>query len=130
VVTAAPDLTDARARAESLMTSTATFFTPGVPVTDPNTGEVTTSQTTVWAGACRVRPAGTQANQIVVGGAQAFAFDYLVSIPFAVTAVFEGIRGTVTASPDPALVGITVEVQKVARGDAITARRLACTQVR
>jgi hypothetical protein len=44
--------------------------------------------------------------------------------------VIEGHRLTVTFSPDLALVGITVEVQKVDRGDNITARRLACSEVR
>jgi hypothetical protein len=63
------------------------------------------------------------------GGAQVFAFDYLVSVPFAVTDVQEGHRVTVTASPDPALVGVTVEVQKVDRGEHITARRLSCNEV-
>lgn len=116
--------------AESLMTSTCTVFTPGVPVTDPVTGEVTDTQTTVWFGPCRVRPAGRQANPQMIGGAEAFAFDYLISVPFAVIEIIEGHRLTVTGSPDPALVGITVEIQKVDRGDHISARRLACTEVR
>jgi hypothetical protein len=118
-----------RARAESLMTSTCTVFTPGAPITDPNTGEVTDSQTTVWFGPCRVRPAGRQSNPQTIGGAEAFVFDYLVSLPFSATTVIEGHRLTVTASPDPALVGITVEIQKVDRGDNITARRLYCAEV-
>jgi hypothetical protein len=128
-VTAALDLTTARARAESLMSSTCTVFTPGEPITDPNTGAVTSSQTTVWFGPCRVRPAGRQSNPEIIGGAEAFSFDYLVSLPFSATAVIEKMRLTVTGSPDPALVGITVEIQKVDRGDHITARRLACTEV-
>jgi hypothetical protein len=129
-VTVTLDLTMARARAESLMTSACTVFTPGAPITDPNTGEVTNTQTTVWFGPCRVRPAGRQSNPQTIGGAESFVFDYLVSLPFAATSVIEGHRLTVTSSPDPALVGITVEIQKVDRGDNITARRLACSEVR
>jgi hypothetical protein len=119
-----------RARAESLMTSACTVFTPGAPITDPNTGEVTNTQTTVWFGPCRVRPAGRESQPQTIGGAESFVFDYLVSLPFAATSVIEGHRLTVTSSPDPALVGITVEIQKVDRGDNITARRLACSEVR
>lgn len=118
-----------RAMAESMMTSTCTVFTPGEPITDPATGEVTEAQETVWFGPCRVRPADTQASAMAVGGEEVFIFDYLVSIPFAVDSVIEGQRLTVTESRDPALVGITVEIRKVARGDDITARRLACTEV-
>lgn len=118
-----------RARAESLMDSTIQFFTPGAPVTDPNTGEVTEGQTVVWSGPCRVRPAAYVAREVEIGGGEAFTYDYLISIPWAVTQVLEHHRGTVTFSPDLALAGLTVEVQKVARGSTITARRLACTVV-
>lgn len=128
-MTTALDMATARARAESLMSSTCTVFTPGEPVTDPVTGQVTPSQTTVWFGACRIRPADASSSPLTVGGAEAFRFDYLVSIPFAVDEVLEHHHLTVTASPDPALVGVTVEIQKVFRGDNITARRLACTEV-
>ncbi len=58
-----------------------------------------------------------------------FTFDYLVSIPFAEADVQEGHRVTISASPDPALVGVVVEVQKVDRGEHITARRLFCREV-
>src|SRR5205085_5979167 len=102
---------------------------PGAPVTDPNTGEVTEGQVVVWSGPCRVRPADYVARQAEIGGGEAFTYDYLVSIPWAITEVLEHHRGTVTFSPDLALAGLTMEVQKVARGSTITARRLACTVV-
>lgn len=112
------------------MTSTCTVFTPGGPVTDPNTGEVTaTPGAPVYSGKCRVRPAGTQGSTLTVGGAEAYTFDYVISVPFSATAVTEGQRLTVTASPDPALVGITVKIEKTLRGEHLTARRLACTEV-
>lgn len=120
-----------RRAAESLMTSTCTVFESGEPVTDPNTGEVTDSHETIWFGPCRVRPGGrgTQTNSAEAVGDELFVFDYLISVPFSVTEVIEGHRVTITESPDPALVGITVEVQKVDRGDHISARRLACQEV-
>ena len=115
--------------AEAQFDSTIQFFTPGTSVTDPNTGEVTDGQVVVWSGECSIRPADYVARQVEIGGGEAFTYDYLISIPWAVTQVLEHHRGTVTFSPDLALAGLTVEVQKVARGSTITARRLACTVV-
>lgn len=118
-----------RALIDRLRRAEMTFFTPGEPITDPNTGEVTNEQVTVWFGRCRIRPAGPGSSTVAAGGAELFTFDYLVNLPFEVSSVVEHMRGTVTDSPDPALMGITVEVQKVDRGDDITGRRLFCTEV-
>lgn len=115
--------------ADSQFDSTIQFFTPSEPITDPNTGQVTDSQTVVWSGPCRIRPAGPTGRAIELGGGEVFTYDYLVSIPWSVTSVIEHLRGTVTSCPDLALAGLTVEVQKVARGSTITARRLECTVV-
>lgn len=109
------------------MDSTIQFFTPGEPVTDPSTGEVTRPGTVVWSGPCRIRPAAYRT--IEIGGAERFAYDYLVSIPYEVTTVLEHHRGTVTYCPDLALAGVTLQVEKVDRGPTITARRLMCTVV-
>jgi hypothetical protein len=122
-------MTAPRRRAESMMDSQIQFFTTGEPVTDPSTGEVTNPQEVVWSGPCRIRPATQQATETEVGGGEVFTYDYLVSIPWAVTSVLEHMRGTVTYCPDLTLAGVTVEVQRVARGSTITARRLACTVV-
>jgi hypothetical protein len=110
------------------MTSACTVFAPGEPVTDPQTGEVTDTQGAVWSGPCRIRPAGSTGT-LEVGGAEMFTYDYLVSLPASVDAVVAGHRLTVTASPDAALAGVTMEVQRVDRGDTITARRLFCRDV-
>lgn len=102
----------------------------GGNTTNPETGEVATpAGTLVYEGKCRVRPAGTQSQDVDTGGSELAQFDYVVSVPFAVTGVLEGHRVTVTASPDPALVGTLVEVRKVDRGDHISARRLFCEEV-
>lgn len=120
-----------RRKANVLLTSKATVFTTGQPVTDPQTGEVIRAQMVVWSGPCRVRPAATGLTAIseALAGTELFRFDYRISIPFEVDTVFEGHRLTVTESPDPGLVGLTVEVQRVDRGDNITARRLICQRV-
>ena len=122
-------LPDLRAEAEGLFDSTIQFFVPGEDVTDPSTGEVTRANTVVWSGPCAIRPAGDRSQETEFGGAEVFVYDYLVKIPWSVTTVVEHLRGTVTSCPDLALAGITMEVQKVARGSRITTRRLACTVV-
>jgi hypothetical protein len=121
----------ARAAAESLMGSTCVVHAKSdEQVTDPVTGRVTnTPGAVVYSGACRVRPMGTQARTTEAGGAEMFDFDYLVSVPFSATGIAEGMSVTVTASPDPTLVGVNLEIQKVDRGEHITARRLSCNEV-
>lgn len=124
-----PYMARARAFAESLMTSTCTIFTAGEEVTDPVTGEVTRENDTIWFGSCRIRPAGTQGADVTAGGAELRAFDFQVSIPFAVTTVLKSHRLTITSSADLSLVGRTLEVQDIHAGDQITGRRLLCTEV-
>lgn len=131
-MTASLDLATARARAELLMTSTCSVAPKGAePSTDPETGEVTFPPgVAVYTGKCRIRPVTSRGGgTIEAGGAELFTFDYLVSIPFAATGPKEGHRVTVLASADPALVGVVMDVQKVDRGEHITARRLSCNEV-
>jgi len=114
------------------MTATCTIRgeAAGEPTTDPESGKVTPAEgALVYSGRCRVRPAGTQADAREMGGAETFIFDFVVSVPFAVDGVVEGMTCRVDASPDPALVGLELEIEQVARGDHITARRLACKEV-
>lgn len=112
------------------MSGVCTVFGAGQQVTDPQTGEVTTTPDVVWFGPCNVRPNDAQATATEAGGAQLLVFDYLFKLPHSATAVNEGHRVTVTEYPDdPALVGVTVEVRKVARG-GVTSRRLLCREVK
>jgi hypothetical protein len=127
-------LPDLRAEAEAWMPSTCTIRArDGDWTTDPDTGEATQAPgSTVYSGRCRVRPAGREAQPQQVGGAEAFVFDYLVSIPFGAEGsanVREGMPCTIDSSPDPALAGVELEIQKVDRGEHISARRLACNEV-
>ncbi len=120
-----------RAFAKQLFESTCVIRAKdGEAVMDPVTGAVLHPAGTLrYSGPCRVRPAGREANVSTAGGGEVFAFDYVVSVPFAVANITERDELTVTASSDPALVGKVVEVQKVDRGDSITARRLYCEDV-
>ena len=124
-------LPDLRLQAEAEMASTCSIAPPGVePVTDPDTGGVTFPPgVAIYTGKCRVRPSSGQGATAQAGGAEVFVYDYLVSIPFAEADVAEGHRVTISDSPDPALVGVVVEVTKVDRGDYLTARRLFCNEV-
>lgn len=121
----------AREKVLRMLRSECTVFSTGEQITDPNTGEVTRAQTVVYTGPCKVRPAATGLTALSddIGGGELFRFDYRVSLPFEVDTVFEGHRLTITSSPDPALLGITLEVQRVDRGDSVTARRLICQRI-
>lgn len=123
-------MASARWYAETLMTSTCTVREAGSePVTDEETGEVTYPVgTTVYSGKCRVRPTGSPGTE-TAGGEETFTFDYKVSIPFTEANVLEGFQVTIDSSPDPALVGVVIKVEKVDRGEHITARRLFCSEV-
>jgi hypothetical protein len=127
------DTTTARLRAESLMTSTCTVRAKGTgePVMDPDTGEVVqVPGATHYTGKCRVRPGGTQSTSTAEAGAMVlFTFDYVISVPFAEADMSEGDEVTVISSPDPALNGRTVEIQRIDRGEHLSARRLYCKEV-
>jgi hypothetical protein len=127
-------LPDLRAEAEGAMTSTCTIRARSAgQVTDPDTGEVTDIPgAIVYTGRCRVRPAsgpGGNSTERDAGAAELLTYDYLVSVPFSVSTVVERQRVTIDSSPDPALVGIEVEILHVDRGEHITARRLVCREV-
>lgn len=97
---------------------------------DPDTLEIVAAPgEIVYAGKCRVRPAGQQGTATEAGGAELRQYDFIVSVPFSVTAAHKGQRLTVDSSPDVSLTGLQIEVQDVARGDHISARRLFCTEV-
>lgn len=110
------------------MTSTCRIFTSGSPVTDPDTGAVTYPEQDAVTTVCRVRPNGTLSSDGESGGAELIGSGFVVSVPFAVVASALQ-RVVITASPDPSLVGMSLEVRQVARGDNITARRLLCEEV-
>ena len=73
--------------------------------------------------------AAAKGADVSVGGAELRSYDFMVSIPFAVSTVLNSHRLTITESPDASLVGRTLEVQDVHAGDHITARRLLCVEV-
>lgn len=111
------------------MTSTCTITRPGTPVTDPDTGEVTPSATTVYTGKCRIRPAQMWGRTAYVAGVEVSPDTFQVSVPFAVVGVRRGDLVTIVTSPDADCVGRTWYVRFTPdMGDAVTARRLLCEE--
>jgi hypothetical protein len=119
-----------RAAAETLMVDTCTITRAGSG--DPVYNEADDTYTyptasTSYTGKCRVRPAGTQDVDHVVGADPVWARSYIVSVPVSETNTTVDDVVTITASAlDPALVGQRLRVQGVLKGSHITARRLAC----
>lgn len=114
------------------MSSTCTIARPnqGEPTTDPATGAVTFPSTVVWSGPCRVRQPGMWGRTGEAGGEQIAPTTFRLSIPFAVSDVRRDDTVTITASPDPALIGRTFVVRFIPdMGATITARRLLCDEV-
>jgi hypothetical protein len=117
--------------AERQMTSTCRIFTAGPLVTDPESGEVSHSEVGPCVSQCRVRPnTAVRGSESDTGGSELLATGYVVSVPFALSpppAVLQ--RLVVESSPDASLIGLSLEIRQVARGDHITARRLLCEEV-
>lgn len=119
-----------RRAAESLMQDTCTVERPGEPVTDPETGEVTPSLTSVYTGPCKVQQTISQGSN-PSAGSHAFTIqdsrvDFPVSAgPFAVDDVV-----TVTASAlDPQLVGTVYRVAELFHKSFATAQRTRVEEV-
>jgi hypothetical protein len=128
IAAALPEL---RAEAEAAMTATCTIRErDGEWVTDEATGEATqTPGAAVYTGKCRVRPATLQAQSRELGGGEMFVSDLMVAVPVDASGVRKGQLVTIDSSPDVALVGLVAEIQDVARGDFLSARRMWCLEV-
>jgi hypothetical protein len=127
-MTTSPAVLSGRRLAEHRMHSECTVFaTGGEQVTDPITGEVTTTPEVVYSGRCAVRPGGS--GTVTIAGIELPTADFVVDVPFDATGITEGHRVTVTASPDLEAAGLTGEIQTVPRGDHLTCRELACRRV-
>lgn len=132
VVTLSIDLVTARARAESLMTSTCTIRgASSGQETDEDSGEVTdTPGAVVYSGPCRIRPMTSRgAGTTDAGGSELFAYDFVLDLPFSATGIKARQRVTIDTSPDPDTVGLAIEVQRPYPGDQVIRRKILCTEV-
>lgn len=114
-----------RRMAESLMTSTGHYFDLGDPVTDPVTGEVTIPEIDPQTCICRVRPATMRDFPAQAAGEEVFASNYVIAVPFTQAPVPRVKQHfVIDTSPDPALVGVELQIRQVTLGDNISARRM------
>lgn len=115
-----------RAAAERLMVDTCTITRPGVASLNETTGAVTRATTTVYTGACRVKP-DPAPSESQSGEREVVVRRFIVSIPTSETGVEVDDIVTVTASDfDAALVDRTLTVGGIVTGSHVTARRLVC----
>lgn len=112
------------------MTSTVRYFDLGDPVTDPSTGAVTRPESNAHTTKCRVRPATLRDYHSMAGGEELFASNYVVAVPYEQAPPPQVKQHCViVASPDPAMVGVELQIRQVAYGDNVTARRMLCFKV-
>lgn len=120
-----------RAAAEAIMVDacTITRVVPGTTFNETTGAYTGGSTSTVYTGACRVKPRDN-ADRVVQYGQEAVSFwPYIVSVPMSVTTVDLEDVVTITASSlDATLVGLELRVREVLSGSHLTARRLSCEE--
>lgn len=110
--------------AESLRESTCVIERPGPDVTDPDTGVVTPSMTTIFTGPCRVRYPYVRPEAVDVAGQQLAKVRGFLSVPVEGTSgVQADDQATITMGDlDPGAV-IVARIQSPATQTHMTARR-------
>lgn len=89
---------DGRREAEALMLDSCTITRPGEPVTDPDTGDVTNTATTVYAGKCKVQSKDSATANPEAGEATFTVVSRQVHIPANSADVQDGDVVTITTS--------------------------------
>lgn len=107
-------ITRSRARLATQFDDTIVFTrVAGTPTFNTTTGQYDTTTTTVYDGACKIRPEARQGNDIEAGDTTVRRVDYRITLP-ADTPVKVGDEGTCTASlRDVGLVGRRFRVTDV-----------------
>lgn len=119
------ELAEMQAVSQTAMPDTCTITASGGGSFDPATGEYTSTASTIYAGACRIRQYGNaQDNVVLVGDLDAVLARYVVTLPASATGIEINHVLTVTASDDPALVGRTFNVAHVPTQSWPTDRRI------
>ena len=87
-----------REQADSTMLDTCTITRPGAPVTDPSTGDVTNTPTTVYSGKCKVQSKDSATASPEAGEHTFTVVSRQVHIPANAADVQDGDVVTITAS--------------------------------
>ena len=115
-----------RLAAEALMLDTVTVTRLASQVTDPDTGVVTPTYSTIYTGKAKIQrlPRASRVTPTSVGEAEVFMSRLELHLPIAAIDVTSDDIATVTASQlDPDLVGMVFHVRELAAKTLQTARR-------
>lgn len=97
--------------------------------TDPDTGEVTDTTSTLYSGKCRVQQHQATADRKDVGEDYLLLLRIEVQLPMSVTGLAVGDLITVTASAQDAdLVGRVFRIHDLAHKSEATSRRVQCVE--
>lgn len=128
-MTAASLLARGRAAAERLQVDSCTIRRQTGTVTDPATGVITPTYTTLYVGKCRVQQAQAQAQATEAGEAHLLLLRLEVQLPMSVTGLAVSDEITVdTSVHDPDLVGRVFLIRDLAHKSHATARRVQVTE--
>jgi hypothetical protein len=98
--------------------------------TDPETGRVVQTRSTVYSGQCRISINSKNARPQDIGEDTLFIFRVQLQIPIIAVGVLPDDQATITSSVyDPELVGKVFVVRELAHGTHVTARRLMVEEV-
>lgn len=130
-MSAASALARARAAAQALMVDTCTIQHQTGTTTDPLTGVVTPTWTTVYTGRCRVQQTLAQGSRVEAGEIEPVVLRLEVQLPVVGSeGVERGDLVTVTASVhDVDLVGRAFRVRDLHHKTHATSRRVQCEEV-
>lgn len=114
-----------RAAAEALMVDSVLVERRTGETTDPDTGEVTPTWTTVYTGRCKFAQAAASGSPENVGEATVMVSELMLHLPITATGVTADDRATaVTAALDPDLAGRVFTIRAPMHKTYATARRL------
>lgn len=119
-------LARAQAAAEAGMVDACTIQRVATSSTNPDTGVITPTYTTVYAGKCRIQQRGG-AGQRDAGEDQQLLLALELQIPVTVTGVLVGDEVFVSASRDAELIGRVLLVRDLAHKTDASARRIGVT---
>jgi hypothetical protein len=93
--------------------------------TNPTSGVITPTYSTLYTGQCRVQQSGSQGQLTDAGEASLVLLRLEVQLPMSVVGLSEGDEITITASAlDPDLVGRVFVIRDLAHKTHLTARRV------
>lgn len=119
-----------RIEAEALMVDTCTITRVVSTTTDPDTGVVTPTYSTIYTGKCRLKLAVAVARPLKAGEAQEFSQHPILSLPATTTGVLVDDILTITASLlMPSLVGRVFHVRAQPGQSHMTAARFEVMEI-